>query len=187
LFIGEAQKRFEEYQLEFKWRQAKTFFNDNKNSEWFKEKYHPTYLEKSKSKNRFVYEKPVSFVVTSPHQIVEKAALCKQNVVQFLEDYNSGNFHPSLSAEDINVVETTPTALTQPKKEEEKTEEKKDESEAPAPREEEEEEEEEDDSEDAHHRKVIKETPTDNQAAASEANVVQRTVFVKTIPPHWGI
>lgn len=45
---SELEKRYQEYQEEYKKRQNKIFFEDHKNEEWFKEKYEPSYLEKKR-------------------------------------------------------------------------------------------------------------------------------------------
>jgi hypothetical protein len=39
-----AEKKYEEYKIEYAKRQSKAFFDEHKASEWFKERYEPHYL-----------------------------------------------------------------------------------------------------------------------------------------------
>jgi len=41
----ESEKKYEEYKNEFKKKHSRTFFDEHKKDEWFKEKYSPEYLE----------------------------------------------------------------------------------------------------------------------------------------------
>eukprot|EP01133_Synstelium_polycarpum_P001389 gene1389-1602_t len=45
----DAEKRYEEYKVEFAKRQARVFFKDHQTEEWFREKYDPSFLVKKRS------------------------------------------------------------------------------------------------------------------------------------------
>jgi uncharacterized protein involved in type VI secretion and phage assembly len=42
----EAKRRYEEYKREYNKKNSRSFFEEHMKEEWFKEKYHPTALEK---------------------------------------------------------------------------------------------------------------------------------------------
>jgi len=46
---SEGEKRYEEYQNEYKRRQLRVFFNEHKQDEWFKEKYDPALLDQKRT------------------------------------------------------------------------------------------------------------------------------------------
>jgi len=74
---AEGEKRYEEYQNEYKRRQLRVFFNEHKNDEWFKEKYEPGYLEVKRE---------------------EQIQISKQNVKSFSECLRNGTIEFNLNA-----------------------------------------------------------------------------------------
>lgn len=75
---GDEEKKYEEYKEEYKKRQAKNFFEEHKDEEWFKEKYEPSYLSKT---------------------FAEKIKISKENQDNFASDLKEGNLEFDLKYE----------------------------------------------------------------------------------------
>jgi hypothetical protein len=85
---GELEKRFEEYQHEYKRRQAMVFFNEHKNEEWFLEKYHPHQVEKART---------------------QQAEQSRTNATSFFEELAEGNLSFSLTSPDGEIASAQQT------------------------------------------------------------------------------
>ncbi|EFA80136.1 C2H2-type zinc finger-containing protein [Heterostelium album PN500] len=75
----DAEKKYEEYKLEFSKRQARVFFKDHQTEEWFREKYDPVFLKKKK---------------------LEKMEFAKTRVPAFITMLDDENFNFNLTAKD---------------------------------------------------------------------------------------
>lgn len=166
----QAEKKYEEYKIEYAKRQSKMFFDEHKNAEWFKERFNPQYLEE-KRKERMEMSKKSRDLYFADLEAKKDFNLSIENHPEFQNNQSKVDSNEEEGEGEGDEIDSTHESLEINQSETKREEE------------EEEEQQPQDSNKTSSSTKSIKSKQSDRLEQPLESQEPRTTLFIKNIPP----